>query len=316
MGAKLTPMQLVEALRLDQWDRWQEGEAIPAEAYLEHVPGLQADADCAVELVYNEVVLRQRRGDTPRLEEYLRRFPQLAGPLRRLFEVHDLLESDLLVPRRKFPWSGEDSAAQPSRSAEAPAIAGYEILGELGRGGMGVVYKARQVHLNRLVAIKMLLAGPCAGAEMLARFRAEAQAQARLNHPHVVQVHEVGEQDGRPYVVLELVEGGSLADKLAGRPQPPREAAVLVELVARAVHHAHQHGLIHRDLKPANILMQRGEGRGARGEGQEPSSLAPRPPSLVPFPKITDFGLVKCLEGEVGPTQSGVIIGTPSYMAP
>ena len=317
MGAKLTPMQLVEALRLDQWDRWQEGEAIPAEAYLEQVPVLQADADCAVELVYNEVVLRQRRGDTPRLEEYLERFPQLAGPLRRLFEVHDLLESDLLAPRRRFSWSGEDSAAEPEGVAEAPAIAGYEILGELGRGGMGVVYKARQVRLNRLVAIKTLLPGPCARAEMLARFRAEAQAQARLNHPHVVQVHEVGEQDGRPYVVLELVEGGSLAEKLAGRPQPPREAAALVEMVARAVHHAHEHGLVHRDLKPANILLQ-------KSEIQNPKSEIACRPEVSDFgfrisdftPKVTDFGLVKCLEGKAGPTQSGVILGTPSYMAP
>jgi serine/threonine protein kinase len=322
-------MQLVEALRLDQWDRWQEGEAIPAEAYLEHVPVLQADVDCAVELVYNEVVLRQRRGDMPRLEEYLQRFPQLAGPLRRLFEVHDLLESDLLAPRRRISWSGEDSGAEPDGVAEAPAIAGYEILGELGRGGMGVVYKARQVRLNRLVAIKTLLAGPSAGAEMLARFRAEAQAQARLNHPHIVQVHEVGEQDGRPYVVLELVEGGSLAEKLAGRPQPPREAAALVEMVARAVHHAHEHGLVHRDLKPANILLT--EDRGQRTEDrrqQKATTGAPGVPGvpvcplssvLCPLPstpKITDFGLVKCLEGEAGPTQSGVIIGTPSYMAP
>jgi tetratricopeptide (TPR) repeat protein/WD40 repeat protein len=174
-----------------------------------------------------------------------------------------------------------------------PAFKDYEILGELGRGGMGVVYRARQQGLNRLVALKMILAGEHAGSQHLARFRAEAEAVARLQHPNVVQVHEVGEQDGRPFFSMEFVEGGSLAGKLAGTPQPARPAAELVEVLARAIQAAHQRGIVHRDLKPANILLA--------ADGT---------------PKISDFGLAKKLDEAAGQTASGAILGTPSYMAP
>jgi eukaryotic-like serine/threonine-protein kinase len=175
----------------------------------------------------------------------------------------------------------------------APAISGYEILGELGRGGMGVVYKARHAGLNRLVAVKMILTGAYAAAEDLARFRTEAEAVAALQHANVVQIYEIGEQAGRPYFSLEFVEGGNLGQKLAGAPQPPRQAAELVETLARAVHFAHERGIVHRDLKPANVLLT--------AEG---------------LPKITDFGLAKRLDDAAGHTQSGAVVGTPSYMAP
>jgi tetratricopeptide (TPR) repeat protein len=158
---------------------------------------------------------------------------------------------------------------------------------------MGVVYKARDVQLQRLVALKMILAGAHAGPDELARFRTEAEAVARLQHPHIVQIHAIGEHEGLPYFSLEFVEGGSLAQKLAGTPLPPREAAQLVETLARAMHIAHQRGIIHRDLKPANVLLT--------ADGQ---------------PKITDFGLAKKLDGAAGQTASGAIVGTPSYMAP
>jgi WD40 repeat protein len=173
-------------------------------------------------------------------------------------------------------------------------VAGYEVLGELGRGAMGVVYQARQIDLKRLVALKMILRGAHAGAEELARFRNEAEAAARLQHPHIVPIYQVGEQDGRPYLVLEHVEGGSLARQLDGKPQPAQASARLVEVLARAMHHAHERGIVHRDLKPANVLL------GADGT-----------------PKITDFGLAKLLDGDPGArTQSGAVLGTPSYMAP
>jgi tetratricopeptide (TPR) repeat protein len=182
----------------------------------------------------------------------------------------------------------------PDRAAaDYPPVTGYVILSELGRGGMGVVYKARQTALNRLVALKMLLAGGHAGPELLARFQTEAEAVARLVHPHIVQIYEVGEQDGLPYFSLEFVAGGSLAKKLAGKPQPAREAAQLVETLARAMHFAHQHGIMHRDLKPANVLLT--------SDG---------------VPKITDFGLAKRLEADSSQTRSGTLVGTPSYMAP
>jgi WD40 repeat protein/predicted Ser/Thr protein kinase len=172
-------------------------------------------------------------------------------------------------------------------------VPGYEVLGELGRGGMGVVYKARQVRLGRVVALKVLLAGGHAGAQDLARFRAEASAAARLQHPNVVQVYEVGEEGGRPYLALEYVDGGSLAEKLRGTPLPAREAAQLAETLARAVHAAHRHGIVHRDLKPANVLLT--------ADGT---------------PKIVDFGLAKRLDGTTLHTQTGAVLGTPDFMAP
>jgi serine/threonine protein kinase len=199
----------------------------------------------------------------------------------------------------------------------APAVPGYEILGELGRGGMGVVYQARQVGLERTVALKMVLKGIQAGPKELARFRAEAAAVARLQHPNIVQVYDIGEAAGRPYFVLEYVAGGSLDQHLQGRPQPVRAAAELIETLARAVHAAHVSGVIHRDLKPANILLATEEG-GQMTEG--PSSDPAAAPFLVP--KITDFGVAKCArdDGEApglhGPTLTGEILGTPSYMAP
>src|SRR5262249_28332057 len=144
-------------------------------------------------------------------------------------------------------------------AVERTTVAGYEILEELGRGGMGVVYKARQVGLNRLVALKMILAGGHASQQDLARFRTEAKAVARLQHPNVVQIHEIGDQNGLPFFSLEFCDGGSLADKLDGTPWPARDAAQLVETLARAIYAAHQRGIVHRDLKPANILLQRAE---------------------------------------------------------
>jgi hypothetical protein len=136
------------------------------------------------------------------------------------------------------------------------AVPGYEILGELNRGGMGVVYRARQIGLNRLVALKMILAGARAGAADRARFHTEAQAVARLHHPNVVQIYDIGEYDGCPYFSMELVSGPTLARACQGRPQPPRVAATLVGTLARAIHCAHEQGILHRDLKPANVLLQ------------------------------------------------------------
>jgi serine/threonine-protein kinase len=176
---------------------------------------------------------------------------------------------------------------------------------------MGVVYKARQVSLNRPVALKMVLAGAHAGGDELARFRAEAEAVARLRHPGIVQIYEVGEADGSPYFALELVEGGSLAARLDGTPLPPAQAAHLVEQLARAVHHAHQQGIVHRDLKPANVLLQVGDLTSHDGRGQSASANL-----QSAIPKVTDFGLAKRLDVEKGQTRTGAVMGTPSYMAP
>src|SRR5262249_1456584 len=143
---------------------------------------------------------------------------------------------------------------------------------ELGRGGMGVVYKARQLRPNRLVALKMVLAGAYASEQDLARFRAEAEAVARLQHPNFVQIHEVGEHDGRPYFSLEFVAGGSLAQRLDGTPLPPRTAAGLIRPLARAMHVAHAAGIVHRDIKPANILLASSEQLSAVSSNEPPSA--------------------------------------------
>ncbi len=175
-----------------------------------------------------------------------------------------------------------------------PTIPGYQLLGELGRGGMGVVYKAQDVKLHRLVALKMILSGAYAEEADLVRFRLEAEAVAKLQHPNIVQVFEINECDGRPYFSLEFVDGGPLDKKLGGNPLPPRQAAELLEQLARAMHYAHQRDILHRDLKPANVLLT--------SDGT---------------PKITDFGLAKKLDDkENSKTQGGTIMGTPSYMAP
>src|SRR5262249_28920753 len=150
-----------------------------------------------------------------------------------------------------------EASSEESRPASAVVVPGYEILGELGHGGMGVVYKARQVRLGRTVALKMILAGARAGSHELTRFRDEAVAVARFQHPPIVQMYEVGEHEGRPFFAMEFVEGGSLSEKLDGTPLPSRQAAQLAETVARALHALHERGVVHRDLKPANVLLSR-----------------------------------------------------------
>jgi serine/threonine protein kinase len=206
---------------------------------------------------------------------------------------------------------------RPAAHLEVHQIPGYDNLEELGRGGMGVVYKARQLGLNRLVALKMILAGSHAGREDLARFHVEAEAVAHLQHPNIVQIYEVGEHEGIPFLTLEYCGGGSLAARLAGKPLPCREAARLLETIARAVHVAHQAGIVHRDLKPANILLAACPQPTAE-EGEE--AVTEQSVLAGWVPKITDFGLAKRVQddaaGSQGLTRTGAVMGTPSYMAP
>ena len=172
-------------------------------------------------------------------------------------------------------------------------LPGYEIVEEIGRGGMGVVYKARQTRLNRFVALKVLLAGIHAGPKALARFRSEALAVAQAQHPYIVQILDTIDQQGQLCLALEFIGGGSLATQIASRPLPVTQAAEIAAKLAQGIQFAHDRGIIHRDLKPANILL-----------------------TVDGIPKITDFGLAKRLDSGRGLTQSGAVLGTPDYMSP
>ncbi|MEO1998191.1 MAG: serine/threonine-protein kinase, partial [Planctomycetaceae bacterium] len=174
-----------------------------------------------------------------------------------------------------------------------PEVEGYEILEEVGRGGMGVVYRARQRGLNRIVALKMILAGPHASPEQLVRFRGEAEAAAQLQHSNIVQIYGVGDQNGLPYFTLEFVDGVPLSTQMRSMPQVPKKASAVIEKLARAMDYAHQQGIVHRDLKPANILLS--------NDG---------------IPKIADFGLAKQMDGDSTTTKTGTVLGTHNYMAP
>jgi WD40 repeat protein len=329
--ANLKSADLLALLLADQRRCWRRGERVAVEVYRDRLPQLRQDDDILLDLIWSEVVLREESGETTVWEEYAGRFPHLAERLRRQFDLHAALAGSLLasldadtpLPLTSAPARNDDSeittlpptsvpAVTPAESSQTLSqspwmqqravqlstvgagvvIEGYEELRELGRGGMGVVYQARHVRLGRVVALKMILAGSHAGRQELARFQTEAEAVARLQHPHIVQIYEVGEHNGLPFFSLEFCPGGSLEKKLGGTPLPPLEAAALVEKLARAMAAAHQKGVIHRDLKPANILLTE--------DGT---------------PKITDFGLAKKLD-EAGQTKTGAIMGTPSYMAP
>jgi WD40 repeat protein/tRNA A-37 threonylcarbamoyl transferase component Bud32 len=282
---------------------WARGQAAPAEEYLARRPALRGNAEAVLELVYHEALLRRRQGQAVALEEYLRRFPEHAAALRQQWAMGQALFPQgpaFTAPVRPAPPAAPleapgtlPAAPAPDAPPGRPGVPGYEVLEELGRGGMGVVYKARQTRLNRLVALKMILAGAHAGSEERQRFLREAEAVARLQHPNIVQVHEVGEHGGHSFFSLEFCPGGSLAARLQGNPLPPGEAVRLVEVLARAVQVAHEAGMIHRDIKPANVLLT--------ADGT---------------PKVTDFGLARRLDEAARQTVSGAIVGTPGYMAP
>jgi WD40 repeat protein/serine/threonine protein kinase len=265
--------------------------------------------------------------DCARCQAVLERLTQKTGELDALSPAAPAGDpqpaTGFLSELKKSPPSiARLGAPAPGRAAkvpaEAPAVAGYEILGELGRGGMGVVYQAQHLALNRTVALKMILAGAHAGPKERESFRREAEAAARLHHPNIVQIFDVGEADGRPYFVLEYVEQGSLMQRLHGDPQPLGPTVRLIETLARAIHFAHQQRVVHRDLKPANILLQPKEASGssAAGEGLEAADEGPADSWYSALPKITDFGLSKRLDEQASRSHSGEVVGTPSYMAP
>jgi serine/threonine protein kinase len=286
------------------------------EDYVALLPELGPLQDLPLDLLREEYCARRRRGEQPTVDSYVVRFPNRSSEIRSaLSEADQNLSNSGEATLRLTPPSGKANTALPA------APPGYDLLERIGEGGMGVVYKARQIRLNRLVALKIIRAGPHASEEDLARFQVEATAVARLQHPNITQVFEVGELNGRPYLALEFGEGGSLDKQLKGQPWPGREAAGLISTLAQAIHHAHEKGIVHRDLKPANVLLTGLTGSTGKGGSAE---QVPAPPadSVLPvqknhIPKISDFGLAKLLEdGPSGPTVTQAVLGTPSYMAP
>jgi hypothetical protein len=285
----LPRLEQLALLRADQGRRWTAGERIRVEDYLQYLPPAWAEEDGALlDLLFAEMHLREEIGEHPTSEEYAGRFPHLA----------EKLAQRLAEPPTSHPTTPsaspqtEDGTPATTATVRTPHIPGYEIEAELGHGGMGIVYRARQQSLRRLVALKMILHGEHVGDDARRRFQGEAEAIAALQHPHIVEVHEVGEHNGTAFFSMEFCSGGSLEKQLDGTPWEPRRAASLVETLAGAVQAAHQAGLIHRDLKPGNVLLT--------ADG---------------VPKVTDFGLVKRVD-VAGQTQSGAVVGTPSYMAP
>jgi WD40 repeat protein len=241
-------------------------------------------------------------GQSPDRGAWLARHPDLAGDLEQFFANHDRMAragEPLRAVAAVEPPSAEEATLPPAATPADRSLGrvryfgDYELLEEIARGGMGVVYRARQVSLNREVALKMILAGQLASEDDVRRFQTEAEAAAGLDHPNIVPIHEVGEHDGQHYFSMKLVSGGSLAGRIPELRKDPRAVARLLATVARAVHHAHQRGILHRDLKPSNVLLD------ANSE-----------------PHVTDFGLAKRTTGGAGLTQSNAIVGTPSYMAP
>ncbi|MEC7566386.1 MAG: serine/threonine-protein kinase, partial [Planctomycetota bacterium] len=305
---------LEELVHIELEFRWKNRsplKRIELEEYLDRFESLN-QPEIVNRLIQQEVRLRTTVGETPVAAEYQNRFENVVVDFPTIKQGEQdtgKVAVEKVDTRREMPtmMPDRDPVAGPGDSATLPGVGmtqpdivldletvpGYDLLGELGRGGMGVVYKARDQKLKRIVALKMILSGAHASDEDMQRFQTEAEAVARLQHPHIVQIYEVGEHEGKPYIALEFADSGSLDKVLSGTPQNAQESAQMIETLARAIDVAHQQSIIHRDLKPANILLT------ADGE-----------------PKITDFGLAKRMDEDSHQTKSGAVMGTPSYMAP
>jgi serine/threonine protein kinase/WD40 repeat protein len=291
---------------------WKSGQLPTIADYLGDTTGEKRSV-LLRELVRIDWERRLKVGETRDWGDYLREFPELENlePAETAVQV----SSGATKPAPLDPEAaslGLPTSASAVPSAKWPVIEGYEILAELGHGGMGSVYKARQQSLNRIVALKLIRPVAQADPRYLSRFQTEAEATARLHHPNIAQIFEVGRQNGVPYLSMEYVDGGTLAQKLAGKPQPARKTAEVIAALARAMQNAHEHGVVHRDLKPDNILLEFSREPEA-GTGDTLVSGS-RLDAVVP--KITDFGLAKLLGDGGGLSISGVIVGTPDYMAP
>ncbi|HXD87786.1 MAG TPA: serine/threonine-protein kinase [Urbifossiella sp.] len=278
------------------------------------------DSDSRLAELIDRLTDDRRAGRQVDVDGLARANPDVAAELRELWAVAQFAQS--LDATWNLPTGALHSADSTSRLNPTPRapfetaqFGDFELIEELGRGGMGVVYKARQKSLDRLVAIKMVREAHLATDSDRARFRTEAHSAAQLKHPNIVAVHEVGSIDGQAYICMEYVAGTTLAERAAEGPLPPREAARLVAVIARAVHHAHAEGILHRDLKPSNILLASGRCEPADSDSASQESARLRGPRATE-PKISDFGLAKRIDSTASLTRTGAVVGTPSYMAP
>ncbi len=301
-----------DSIRDEFESAWKAGDRPSIETYLDRVAVSERGALLA-ELLQIELRLRADETPPPMAAEYKARFPEFNGAVDAAFEpfnpstLDDRGESTAGLDDTLSPNGQDDSALEatlcpdgdfepfpdPISANRVRYFGEYQLLNEIARGGMGVVFKARQVKLNRIVALKMILSGELAGNEEVQRFHSEAEAAANLDHPGIVPIYEIGEHGGQHYFSMGFVDGESLQDKLRDGPLAPQEAARLCRKVVNAVAYAHDKGVIHRDLKPANVLLD------ADGE-----------------PKVTDFGLAKRVEADSGLTRTGAVMGTPSFMPP
>ncbi len=294
-------------IRAEQVRRWRAGDRTPVEEILNRHPSLGDDTEAVMVLIHGEVLLREELdGTLPELSEFTQRFPSMTDALTAQFDFH----------RKSHSTAG----------FAPPQIPDFQIVRELGRGGMGMVYLARDEKLKREIAVKVLLSGEFASESARQRFRTEAEAIARLTHPNIVEVHAFGETCGRPYLMLEYIDGGSLDERLKSASLEPRFAAQMLIQLADAVDHAHRNGILHRDLKPANVLLQKVVSSQQKVVSSQ-YSVASRKEAACSStdycllttdysPKIADFGLAKRLDASAGVSDTSQILGTPSYMAP
>ncbi len=356
--ASATPTERTALLCAELAQRWKLGEQIPAEQFFSQYPTLLAARENAIDLIYAEYRQRETCGQSDVVEMLAKRFPLFADDLVTQIDLHQALAGTFSPAQDSLALDSaepEDQAKtrlyaasdptldrplanlysnnnQPPESS-APQIQGYDILKEIGRGGMGVVFKARHRQLDRFVALKMLLEGPFSKPEHARRFLVEAKASARLQHPGIVQIYEVGQHEGRPFLAFEYIDGGTLAEHIRGRPLQPNAAAAIVESLSRAVQFAHEHSVVHRDLKPGNVMLQQVD---TPAHATSPSTILesnqrnsdsnadrdnPDAQLLHRFRfKITDFGLAKFVEEHAeqvsGATVAGDIMGTAAYMSP